>query len=83
LLSVNKFLGTETTEQEKELKEVETYQKSRTTISMPRATQTDQNSLFNHVTGGGTISNRSSTIGSDEVFKIYEMSIKTLDEYFQ
>nr|CAD2181160.1 unnamed protein product [Meloidogyne enterolobii]CAD2187964.1 unnamed protein product [Meloidogyne enterolobii] len=41
-------------------------QTSKTTIVVPRATQTDQNSLFNQVTGGGTASNRSS-VAPDEM----------------
>uniref|UniRef100_A0A914MQU0 Uncharacterized protein n=1 Tax=Meloidogyne incognita TaxID=6306 RepID=A0A914MQU0_MELIC len=58
---------TETIKQEQR-KEIDTQmpQTSKTTIVVPRATQTDQNSLFNQVTGGGTTSNRSS-VGPDEM----------------
>uniref|UniRef100_A0A915LMD2 Uncharacterized protein n=3 Tax=Meloidogyne TaxID=189290 RepID=A0A915LMD2_MELJA len=52
-------------EQKKEL-DIQMPQTSKTTIVVPRATQTDQNSLFNQVTGGGTASNRSS-VAPDEM----------------
>ena len=46
--------------------DIQRPQTSKTTIVVPRATQTDQNSLFNQVTGGESTSNRSS-VGPDEV----------------
>ncbi|KAF7637363.1 hypothetical protein Mgra_00003106, partial [Meloidogyne graminicola] len=50
-----------------ELEDAQIHQTNKTIISVPRATQTNQNSLFNQVTGGRTTSNRSSLGGQDEV----------------
>lgn len=54
-----------------ELEDAQIHQTNKTIISVPRATQTNQNSLFNQVTGGRTTSNRSSLGGQDEVLFRY------------
>ncbi|CAK5007164.1 unnamed protein product [Meloidogyne enterolobii] len=73
---------TETIKQEQK-KEIDTQmpQTSKTTIVVPRATQTDQNSLFNQVTGGGTTSNRSSMEQRIQLLAIIEHALdETIDK---